>query len=63
MGNGQWTMGDEGLVVGENVARDWIELLHHSGYLDTPGFTSVHAELTELLKLLTAIIKTAKSRR
>jgi hypothetical protein len=56
-------MGDEGLVVGENVARDWIELLHHSGYLDTPGFTSVHAELTELLKLLTAIIKTAKSRR
>jgi four helix bundle protein len=41
----------------------WIELLHHSGYLDTPGFTSVYAELTELLKLLTAIIKTAKSRR
>jgi len=38
-------------------------LLHQAGYLDQKSYQSIQADLTELLKLLTAIIKTAKSRR
>jgi len=39
----------------------WIELLQHSDYIDEKGAHSLLADLTQLLKLLTAIIKKAKS--
>lgn len=41
----------------------WIDLLHQSSYLDDKGHASIKTDLTELLKLLTSIIKTTKGRR
>lgn len=38
----------------------WIDLLAQSDYIDAKGSASLHADLDEVLKLLTAIIKTAK---
>ncbi len=38
----------------------WIDLLAQSDYIDGEGSASLHADLDEVLKLLTAIIKTAK---
>lgn len=46
-----------------NETGYWIELLHQSGYVDKTASVSLHADLTELLKLLTRIIKTSKSSR
>ncbi len=46
-----------------NETEYWIDLLHQSGYLDAKGHGSIATDLTELLKLLTAIIKTSKGRR
>ena len=46
-----------------NEAQYWIDLLHRSGYIDSGGFTSIQTDSTELLKLLTAIVKTTKARR
>jgi four helix bundle protein len=46
-----------------NESDYWIELLHQAGYLDQKSYQSIQADLAELLKLLTAIIKTAKARR
>jgi four helix bundle protein len=46
-----------------NESDYWLDLLHQSGYLDTPRHTTLHAYLTELLKLLTAILKTTRSAR
>ena len=46
-----------------NESDYWIELLFRSDYLDQKSYQSIQADLTELLKLLTAIIKTAKARR
>ena len=43
-----------------NETEYWIELLYKSHYLDEPGFNSMYSDLNELLKLLTAIIKTSK---
>ena len=45
-----------------NETDYWIELLHQSGYLGKTGYDSIHTDNTELLKLLTAIIKTTRSR-
>jgi four helix bundle protein len=39
----------------------WLELLHQSGYINTKGFESIRPDLVELLKLLTAIIKTTRA--
>ncbi len=39
----------------------WLELLHESGYIDDGSFKSIYADNKELLKLLTSIIKTAKT--
>ena len=36
----------------------WLELLHESGYLDDRSFDSIYSDCVELIKLLTAIIKT-----
>jgi four helix bundle protein len=43
-----------------NETEYWIELLFQSSYLDETEFSSIKADLTELLKLLTSIIKTTK---
>ena len=39
----------------------WLELLHESGYLTKVQFDSIYEDCTELLKLLTSIIKTSKN--
>lgn len=46
-----------------NETAYWLELLHRSGYIDAPGYTSMRDDLVELLRLLTSIIKTAKRLR
>ena len=38
----------------------WIELLQDSGYLSPKSASSLHTDCVELLKILTAIIKTTK---
>lgn len=43
-----------------NETDYWIDLLHQSDTLDDSGYQSIHPDLIELLKLLTAIIKTSK---
>jgi len=40
----------------------WIDLLHHANYLDETAFNSIKADVTELLKLLTSIVKTTKQK-
>lgn len=44
-----------------NESEYWLELLYRSEYIDEKGFESIISDLKELLKLLTAIIKTSKS--
>ena len=38
----------------------WLELLYESGYIDQTLFDSLYADLSELIALLTAIIKNTK---
>jgi four helix bundle protein len=45
-----------------NESDYWLELLHQSGYVDSKGFKSISADVEELLKLLTSIIKTTRNR-
>ena len=40
----------------------WLELLHATDYLNSIEFESINNDATELIKLITAIIKTAKSK-
>lgn len=44
-----------------NETEYWIELLHQSGYIDKKGFASLSSDVTQPLKLLTAIINTTKN--
>ncbi|MGD1712759.1 four helix bundle protein [Hydrocoleum sp. CS-953] len=44
-----------------NETLYWLELLHHSDYIDVKGFNSINQDCIELLKLLTTIIKSTKS--
>ena len=44
-----------------NETEYWIELLFQSGYLEQKSYQSIHADIEELLKLLTSIIKTTKN--
>ncbi|RYD50847.1 MAG: four helix bundle protein [Sphingobacteriales bacterium] len=39
----------------------WLELLYQTDYLSQSEFQSLHADVVELLKLLTATIKTTKA--
>jgi four helix bundle protein len=41
----------------------WLDLLHQSDLLDKAGHESIHPEITELMKLLTSIIKTTRTRQ
>ncbi|MCL1919671.1 MAG: four helix bundle protein [Kiritimatiellaeota bacterium] len=38
----------------------WLELLYETGFLTEKEFTSIVAECTELIKLLTSIVKTSR---
>ena len=38
----------------------WLELLYESGYIDKSAFSSLSQDNKELLKMLTAIIKTTR---
>lgn len=44
-----------------NETLYWLELLHQADYIDVRGFNSINQDCIELLKLLTTIVKTAKS--
>ena len=41
----------------------WLDLLHETRYLDDNQFESINADCTELIKMLTAIIKKLKTDR
>lgn len=44
-----------------NETDYWLDLLHKTEYLEDKQHQSLKADLTELLKLLTSIIKTSKA--
>ena len=44
-----------------NETLYWLELLKETNYLDTNQFQSLHNDATELIKLLTTIIKSSKT--
>jgi len=46
-----------------NESIYWIELLYATDYLGSKEFENLHSKATELLKMCTAIIKTAKHNR
>ena len=39
----------------------WLQLLHESGYVEEKAFNSIAADCKELIKLLTAIVKTSRT--
>jgi four helix bundle protein len=43
-----------------NETAYWIELLYKSNFIENSHFISINSDLEELLKLLTAIIKSSK---
>jgi len=43
-----------------NETDYWIELLYQSETLEEKGFSSIKSDITELIRLLTSIIKTSK---
>ncbi len=40
----------------------WLELLHETGYISDEQFNSIILDCRELIKILTSIIKTSKSK-
>lgn len=44
-----------------NETLYWLELLKETEYLDAKQFQSLHNDTTEVIKLLTAIIKSSKA--
>jgi four helix bundle protein len=46
-----------------NETKYWLELIKYAKYIDDLKYTLIDSELTEILKLLTAIIKTSKQKR
>jgi four helix bundle protein len=44
-----------------NETKYWLDLLYQSNKLESKTYVEIHSELEELLKLLTSIIKSAKS--
>lgn len=45
-----------------NETEYWVQLIYKSSYIREKEFNSINSDLTELLKLLTSIIKTSKSK-
>lgn len=53
-----------GLALKEaNETAYWLDLLHQGEYVEPTGFTSFYADVEELIKLLTAIVKSSKLKR
>src|SRR4030095_11285504 len=46
-----------------NETLYWLELLHQGEYIDEESFKSIGADSEELIKLLSAIVKTSKASR
>ncbi|MEL6536811.1 MAG: four helix bundle protein [Bacteroidota bacterium] len=46
-----------------NEAIYWLELLYATEYLNQGEFNSIHHDAVELIKMITAIIKTTKRKR
>src|SRR5471030_224836 len=46
-----------------NETEYWLLLLQRTEYLETASFESIHADIVELLKLLTSIVNSSKRRR
>lgn len=46
-----------------NETDYWIDILYYSDYFGKSAYTSIKQDVTELLKMLTAIIKTTKLNR
>jgi four helix bundle protein len=44
-----------------NESEYWIELLFKSEYIDENSYNSIIEDITEIIKLLTAIVKTSKN--
>jgi four helix bundle protein len=44
-----------------NETKYWIDLLHQSDYIQLDNYTSIHDDITELLKLLISIVKTSRA--
>lgn len=44
-----------------NETLYWLELLRETDYLDAKQFQSLHDDTTEVIKLLTSIIKSSKA--
>lgn len=45
-----------------NETLYWLELLRETDYLSTQEFESINSDATELIKLITSIIKTSKEK-
>ena len=45
-----------------NETEYWIELLSKSNFIDEKSFQSIQADIIELLRLLTSILKTSKNK-
>jgi four helix bundle protein len=45
-----------------NESLYWIDVLHDSRFLDDSSHSKLHIDCLELMKMLTAMLKTAKSR-
>jgi four helix bundle protein len=45
-----------------NETEYWLDLLFQSEYIDEKSYQSIQPDIKELLKLLTSIIKTSKSK-
>ena len=44
-----------------NETEYWLELLYETKYRDPPAFASIHPDVAEVLKLLTSIVRKAKT--
>ena len=40
----------------------WLNLLHDNGYLNDDQFTSLNKDITRILKILTSIVKTMRTK-
>jgi four helix bundle protein len=40
----------------------WLNLLHDNGYLDDKQFDSLNKDITRILKILTSIVKTMRTK-
>jgi four helix bundle protein len=44
-----------------NETEYWLDLLFQSEYIEEKSYHSIHADIKEILKILTSIIKTTKT--